>query len=836
MVGENNHSVARRLTALTAAICTLGSLALVPMANAADAGAASGSASAAAEQQNAQQPAGLQTATPSTAGQQSQKPADQSAVQQLTQQPTKPNASDMSDERTPDASAPDEQQPTATGVASIGDKSYSTLKDAIAAVPDKGVEATVITLMADFSESVEIPAGKMIVLDLNGHVLTNTHESDDPKSADYNKGTQYTISNNGTLTLRDSSPAQTGTVDNVSNGSAAGDIVGDNAILNIGGDAIVNNYGGTMTIESGNYTRSRESSTYDPDKYETGNGPKGITRGDNAGIVITNNGAMTITGGNIRFTDNQNVGYWSPLIQNGMPVGTEPIEGQDKAVLNLSGGVLTGGYVNVATGPQGVFNMTDGVLDRKYNGPIQAVQNWNGEVNLTGGRIAGGIYSQGGLPVAAPDAVVNIGGNVVVSIKLDSFPPKYQTRYWYAAYASYGRINITGGVFDLDSSHIGVFAGGTGSVVVSGGAFTNVPDTNKSSSGETHLEKYFLKYLKDGVAPIEKDGKYVLSEGVSSAQSLTISSDAAMSAGKIPVLEGSSVQLHAKTDASKDVTNLATWSVKDSKIATVDANGVVKGVSRGSTTVIATIKWLGKDGEQTLTADIPVTVYPKSVPTPPSSGSGPTYVTGLTVSSKPNKLEYKIGEQFDGTGMVIKYQPSNGSSYVLGPDQYAVTLDTSKPGKVKAFVTLNSDPSKATSFEVTVVISDVKVHRLYNPRSGEHFYVSSENEYNALLRSKQWRDEGIGFTMVDYGTPVYRLYNPGGKHLFTTSVKERDVLIKGKWRYEGVAFYVPEGSKTEVHRLYNPGSGDHLLTTSANERGVLVMHGWRDEGTAFIAK
>lgn len=776
--------------------------------------------------------------------QSAQQSADQSAAQQSTQQPTKPNASDASGEKTPEASAPAEQQPAATGVASIGDKSYSTLKDAITAVPDKGTEATVITLTADFSESVEIPAGKTIVLDLNGHVLTNTHESDDPKSADYNKGTQYTISNNGTLTLRDSSPAQTGTVDNVSNGSAAGDTVDSDAILNIGGDAIVNNYGGTVTIESGNYTRSRESSIYDPTKYETGNGPKGVTRGDNAGIVITNNGAMTITGGNIRFTDDQNVGYWSPLIQNGMPVGAKPIEGQGKAVLNLSGGVLTGGYVNVATGPQGVLNMTGGVLDRKYNSGIHAVQNWGGEVNLTGGRIAGGIYSNGGLPVAAPDAVVNIGGDVVVSIKLDSFPPKYQNRYWYAAYASYGRINITGGVFDLDSSHIGVLSAGQGSVVVSGGTFTNVPDTDKSpSTGETHLERYFLKYLKDGVIPVQKDGKYVLSEGVSSAKSLTISSDAAMSAGKIPVLEESSVQLHAKTDTSKDVTNLATWSVKDSKIATVDANGVVKGVSRGSTTVTATIKWLNKDGkEQTLTADIPVTVYPKSVPTPPSPGPGPTYVTGLTVSSKPNKLEYRIGEQFDGTGMVIKYQPSNGSSYVLGPDQYAVTLDTSKPGKVKAFVTLNSDPSKATSFEVTVVISDVKVHRLYNPRSGEHFYVSSENEYNALVKSGQWRDEGIGFTMVDYGTPVYRLYNPGGKHLFTTSVKERDVLIRAKWNYEGVAFYVPESSDgsddsaAKVYRLYNPGNGDHLLTTSANERGVLVMHGWRDEGTAFTAK
>ncbi|KAA8819217.1 hypothetical protein CSQ85_06510 [Bifidobacterium rousetti] len=227
----------------------------------------------------------------------------------------------------------------------------------------------------------------------------------------------------------------------------------------------------------------------------------------------------------------------------------------------------------------------------------------------------------------------------------------------------------------------------------------------------------------------------------------------------------------------------------------------------------------------------------KPTPSYPSGPSTPSQPVGLQVVYKPNKLEYRIGEQFDATVMVVRYRGST-----LTPDQYTVALDTSKPGKVKVFITLNSDPTKATSFEVTVVISDVQVHRLYNPRSGEHFYVSSENEYNALIKSGQWRDEGIGFTMVDYGTPVYRLYNPGGKHLFTTSVKERDVLIGANWNYEGVAFYVPESSDgsgdsaVKVHRLYNPGNGDHLLTTSANERGVLVMHGWRDEGTAFTAR
>ncbi|TPF95982.1 Ig-like domain repeat protein [Bifidobacterium sp. UTBIF-78] len=216
----------------------------------------------------------------------------------------------------------------------------------------------------------------------------------------------------------------------------------------------------------------------------------------------------------------------------------------------------------------------------------------------------------------------------------------------------------------------------------------------------------------------------------------------------------------------------------------------------------------------------------------PSPSPSPSPYMGLTVSSKPNKVEYRIGEAFDGTGMVVKYR-----NHVLGPDQYTVALDTSVPGKVKAFITLDSDPSQMMSFEVTVVVSDVQVHRLYNRWSGEHFYTAGETEYRALVRAG-WRDEGVAFTMADYGTPVYRLYLKGGKHLFTTSRRERDALKAAGWRYEGVAFHVRDDgtAKSPVHRLYSPWSGDHLLTTSTSERGVLMLFGWRYEGVAFQAK
>ena len=296
--------------------------------------------------------------------------------------------------------------------------------------------------------------------------------------------------------------------------------------------------------------------------------------------------------------------------------------------------------------------------------------------------------------------------------------------------------------------------------------------------------------------------------------------------GQQSLTVGESTRLAAKVEPDEATDETVSWSSSDDKVATVDENGVVAAKAAGKATITAT----ANDGSN-VSGKLEVTVT-ANTPSQPSGPSAPSQPSAPEVSSRPNKLEYRIGEQFDGTGMVVKYQ-----GHVLGPDQYTVTLDTSKPGKVKVFITLDSDPSKATSFEVTVVVSDTVVHRLYNRWSGEHFYTANEVEYRALVKAK-WTDEGTAFTMADYGTPVYRLYLPGGKHLFTTSAKERDALKAAGWRDEGIAFHVRDdgSAKTEVYRLYNPWTGDHLLTTNANERGVLALNKWHVEGTAFQAK
>ncbi len=149
--------------------------------------------------------------------------------------------------------------------ASVGSTNYSTIQAAIDAVAD-GTDTTVV-LQADTTESVTIPAGKSIVLDLNGHKITNKSEN--------------TIVNNGTLKI-----TGTGTVDNVSHQKAA--------LVNCG----------TAVLDGGSFTRSMEAGKNSKDS------------GGNSYYTIENKGDMTINSGVTVTTNSVAGGGFSSLVEN----------------------------------------------------------------------------------------------------------------------------------------------------------------------------------------------------------------------------------------------------------------------------------------------------------------------------------------------------------------------------------------------------------------------------------------------------------------------------------------------------------------------------------------
>lgn len=130
----------------------------------------------------------------------------------------------------------------------------------------------------------------------------------------------------------------------------------------------------------------------------------------------------------------------------------------------------------------------------------------------------------------------------------------------------------------------------------------------------------------------------------------------------------------------------------------------------------------------------------------------------------------------------------------------------------------------------------IKMYRLYNPNSSEHFYTSSVAERDHLV-SVGWKNEGGAWTAPTSGRPVYRLYSKtSGDHHYTTSLAEKNNLVKVGWSYENIGWYSKGGHA--VYRLFNPnakGAGSHHYTLSRDEYHQLIALGWRGENLGWYA-
>lgn len=224
-----------------------------------------------------------------------------------------------------------------------------TIQAQINAAED-GVQ-TRITLQGDLSEDVTIPAEKNILLDLNGHKLTNVSGN--------------TITNNGTLSI-----TGTGTVDNITHGKAA----------------VYNNVGGTVILNGGTYTRSKE----------TGQPTDGSAK--NSYYNIVNWGDMTINDG-VEVTQN---GNFSSMIENGFYNGNGKT---NNPKLTINGGTFSGGLNTVKNDDRGVLEIKDGTFT---NVQQAAVLNWN-ETTIDGGTFQANTDAQAVILNGQIDDAMDVG-------------------------------------------------------------------------------------------------------------------------------------------------------------------------------------------------------------------------------------------------------------------------------------------------------------------------------------------------------------------------------------------------------------------------------------------
>lgn len=205
--------------------------------------------------------------------------------------------------------------------AQIGDKNYASVQDAI----DAANEGDTVKLLANAAEDVTVAEGKSLTLDLNGFKLTNV------------KG--HTITNNGTLTITDSSKAKTGAVDNLTHAKGA----------------LVN--AGTVTLEGGTFERSNEAGKLDP-----------YSNGGNSWYTVQNKGTMTIKDG----TTVKNDGGFSSNLCNA---------DDTNAKLVINGGTFTGGINAVKNGSNTKLEITGGTFS---NASQYVVMNWS-DTTISGG-------------------------------------------------------------------------------------------------------------------------------------------------------------------------------------------------------------------------------------------------------------------------------------------------------------------------------------------------------------------------------------------------------------------------------------------------------------------
>lgn len=234
---------------------------------------------------------------------------------------------------------------------------------------------------------------------------------------------------------------------------------------------------------------------------------------------------------------------------------------------------------------------------------------------------------------------------------------------------------------------------------------------------------------------------------------------------------------------------------------------------------------LGNNGDF-LSVDIPYTTTYSLEP----DNSLPVKTAIVNIDSNTSLLETNVNDK----NLIIKV---NGHDY-LNPAKFDVLKSLSNSVKddpeepVKPVV----KPSKPT-VKPNVSIQRA-MHRMFNPKTGEHLYTQSTEERDNLVRSG-WNYENIGwYAPAGSSTPVYRVFNPNsGDHHYTTNLEEYQTLTRIGWNAEGIGWYSESDKGAPIYRLYNKKIkvGSHHYTQNAAERDKLVNEGWVYEGIAWYA-
>lgn len=247
-----------------------------------------------------------------------------------------------------------------------------------------------------------------------------------------------------------------------------------------------------------------------------------------------------------------------------------------------------------------------------------------------------------------------------------------------------------------DMGSIPAFARGCVSALVSEGLIKGYPDGTFGPQAQITRAESLVMIYRTSTGDFEEPDEKVSVTGVE------------LDRDTISISEGSTRKLKATVKPADATNKEVKWSTSDEEIATVDDDGLVKGIKVGKATITVTTK----DGNKTATCKVEVTRR--------SSGGGGGGVSGsivkvtdISVDSEAMILEVgKTGE------IKATIEPSNATNKKVNwttSDANVATVDAS--GKVTAvgvgeatiIATSDADSSKKAS-RVVMVIFDEAIH------------------------------------------------------------------------------------------------------------------------------
>ncbi len=342
-----------------------------------------------------------------------------------------------------------------------------------------------------------------------------------------------------------------------------------------------------------------------------------------------------------------------------------------------------------------------------------------------------------------------------------------------------------------------------------------------------------VKGLKKGTAKITVTAK----DGSKKKATLTVKVVNPVKVTKVTVSPaattldvGKTVALKAAC-APKNATNKeVSWKSSDTGVATVTAQGVVKGVKAGTAKVTAT----AKDGSKK-SAACTVTVRAASVTPPPTPPASTKTLAGIAVTKAPTKTEYYKDEKFDPAGMEVTASYSDKSTKALAANAYTLSpsVDT---------------PLKTSNKAVTVSYTEGGVTKTATTPIKVTLAPTVKSLSIATDPTKTVYEEGEKFDPA--GMVVEATYSDGSTKAVTDyTYPQEDLEVTAGAQYSKIAISYTEKSKTVTANVQvtvkaeNPLKSIHVeleKTTLEREGGcfqeddVTVTATFNDDSTKKI--